>query len=49
MSSKLVEYLERRIQQLRAEHFNDEEIVEPLSGVADSKKQLKQLIDKYAA
>ena len=49
MSSKLVEYLERRIKQLRAEHVSDEQIVERLSAVADSKKQLRQLIARLAA
>ena len=49
MSSKLEQYLERRIKELRAEHISDEQIVERLGAVAESKKQLRQLIAKVAA
>jgi hypothetical protein len=49
MSDKLEEYLERRIKQLRSEHLSDDQIVERLSAVAESKKQLRQLIAKLAA
>jgi hypothetical protein len=46
MTAKLEAYLIRRIRELKAGGANVERIVEQLGAVADSRRELRQLIEK---